>query len=453
MNTCSSKTYLTMKYIYSLTVGVLLMWMPANGQDTVRMSLQEAVAYAQTNAVSQQLAQLDIDKAAQDVKITTASVLPQVSGTVQYTNYPALPVSLIPAEFFGGNPGEFIEARFGTSNNMTASVGLNQMIFDGRFFQGLKAAQLYVDLVEVQATRTSVETRHQVTKAYYGVQLAMETSRILQANQISFQQLLDETRALYEAGFIESIEVDRARLALSNVETQLESVDRQIILAYALLKFQMGMDITTPLVITDTFSSDQLQDEALLAASFETIHRSDYQALLLQEQLLGLNIKSIRSGYYPSLYLFGTTQAQAQRQSFNFLDTDQPWFYVGFFGLTLNVPIWDSFEKSARIQQQQVELKQLQLAQSNLQNAINLEVLQAQNAYQEALDRLADQEENLQLAQRIYDVSTKKYNEGVGSSLEVNSAQSTLYQTQSAYLNTLYQVMSAKADLEKAIER
>jgi outer membrane protein TolC len=443
-----------MKCIFRASIAAFLIWsLPVVGQDTVRMSLDEALSYALQNNSSQQLAQLDIDKARQDVKATTASGLPQIAGNVQYTNYPALPVSLIPAEFFGGNPGEFIEARFGTSNNMTASVSLNQMIFDGRFFQGLKAAQLYVDLVEVQGMRTAAETKHQVTKAYYGVQLAMETSRILQSNQEAFQQLLNETGALFKEGFIESIEVDRARLALSNIQTQLQSVERQIVLAYALLKFQMGMDIATPLVITDTFSASQLADNALMEASFAAVHRSDYRALLLQEELLGLNIKSIRSGYYPSLYLFGTTQAQAQRQSFNFLDTDQPWFYVGFFGFTLNVPIWDSFEKSARIQKQQIEVKQLQLAQSNLQQAINLEVLQAQNAYQEALNQLSVQEENLKLAQRIFDVSTTKYNEGVGSSLEVNSAQTTLYQTQSAYLNTLYQVMSAKADLGKAIER
>lgn len=421
-------------------------------QDTIRFTLQESIAYAMENSADIQTAELDVIRARKDVQVTTASGLPQVNGSIRYTNYPAIPVQVVPAEFFGGQPGDFIDVRFGVENNMRAAIDVNQMIFDGRFFQGLRAASAFVDLTQKQLDRTKVEARNQVTKAYYAVQVAQENQKVLQQNVTTIAELYTETKALFDNGFIESIEVDRIALSKVNVESQLESAQRQVILALALLKFQMGMDIQQPFAISESLADMQLAEEALLSAAIDPSVRSDYKVLLLQEELGEINKKNILAGYFPSLYFFGTVETQAFRQEFNFYNNGQ-WFGAGFLGLTLNVPLWDSGDKAGRIQKQEAELRQLEIQQERLRNAISLELMQNQNTYQDAIERLQDQKKNLSLAEKIYTVAVTKYNEGVGSSLEVNNAQTTLYQTQNNYINTLYQVMVAKADLEKALER
>lgn len=435
-----------------LILALVLFAQPLIAQDTIRFTLQEAIDYAMDHSAEIKTAEWEITKARKDVKVTTASGLPQVNGSIRYTNYPAIPVQVIPAEFFGGNPGEFIDVRFGVENNMRAAIDVNQMIFDGRFFQGLKAASAFVDLTQKQLDRSKVEAKNQVAKAYYAVQVAQENITILADNIKALNQLYKETKALYDNGFIEAIEVDRIELSKTNVENQLESAKRQKILTVAVLKFQMGMDIAQPFAISQQLADMQMADDALLTAAIDPSSRSDYKVLLLQEELGTINKKNLMAGYFPSLYLFGTVETSAFRQEFNFYNGGQ-WFGAGFVGVTLNVPLWDSGDKAGRIQKQEAELRQLSIQQERLRNAISLELMQAQNNYQDALERLEDQKKTLALAEKIYRVAVTKYNEGVGSSLEVNSAQTTLFQTQSGYITTLYQVMVAKADLEKALER
>lgn len=439
----------TILFCYVLFVNVL----HAQDSDTIRFTLEEAIAYGLEHDADLRLAAMDVTKAEKDVKITTASGLPQINASARYTNYPALPAQLIPAEFFGGQPGEFIPVRFGTEHNLRAAVDLNQMIFDGRFFQGLRAASAYVDLTERQLDRTAIDTRFQISTAYYAAQVAQENLRILRENVKSVNRLYNETKALYDNGFVESIEVDRVALTKTNVESRLKSAQRQLVLSLALLKFQMGMDVTTPLQLEESLEDMTKKEPALLTATIDPSSTIDYQVLELQQELGQINKKNIQAGYYPSLYFFGTIETQAQRPELDFLDGDKRWFGAGYLGLTLNIPIWDSFEKANKIQKQEVSLRQIQVQQEQLANGVRLELIESKNNYADALEQMADQEANLELAQKIYNIATTKYNEGVGSSLEVNNAQTTLYQTQTAYINALYRVMVAKASLEKVLEK
>jgi outer membrane protein len=428
--------------------------MPSSAQgDTLRLTLESATDYALKNSGQIEIARLEVQKSEKHAKAYLADGLPQLNGSVQYTNYPALPVQLIPAEFIGGQPGEFFEVQFGLPHNLTASVNLSQMVFDTRYFLGLKASRMLVDLSERQLERKEYETRHQVEQAYYNVMLAEEMLAMLDRNISVAVKLRDETKALNEAGFVEAIEVDRVQLALNNLNTQRQSVVRNIALAYGLLKFQMGMDITAVVKVTESIETYPVKEPALLEAQTEFQARTDYSLLDMQENLTEVNIKNIRSGYYPNAYLFGTLQANAQRNSFNFTDADAPWFGAVFTGITLNIPIWDSQRRANQIQQQRLEVMQIRRQKQDLRQAIGLELLQARDQYRDALEALESEEANLVLAERIFDVATRKYNEGVGSSLELTSAQSTLYQTQSAYIGTLHRLLLARADLRKALEQ
>lgn len=434
-----------------LFIGNMVLAQPDSSQSA--FSLDQAIEFAFNNNVEVQNAQLGIEQARRNVKEQTAQGLPQMNGKIEYTNFPALPVSLIPAEFLGGQKGEFEEIRFGTEHNLSATVSLSQMIFDGRFFNGLQAAKVAVDLSRKQYDLSKVEVRYIITKAYYNALISRQYVGILEESIGSAEKLYNDTKAMYENGFVESIEVDRLMLALTNIRTRLNSVKRQSTLAEGLLKFQMGYDITRPITLTDSLDSKTIADHSLLNKEVSPSNRTDYQLLETQQLLRETYLKTIRSGYYPTANLFGNVEETAQRNEFNFFDFEKDWYATVLWGVTINIPIWDSFRKHNSIQEEKLNIETIRNRKSNMQQAIQLELMQNQTAYANALESFEAQKENLELAERIFNVATAKYNEGVGSSLEVESAQSSLYQTQLSYINALMDLVQAKADLKKTLEQ
>jgi outer membrane protein TolC len=180
-------------------------------------------------------------------------------------------------------------------------------------------------------------------------------------------------------------------------------------------------------------------------------NRVEVQTMDATRELIEMNIRRLRSGHLPTLSLFANYEYAAQRAAFDFFDASQPWFQSASWGVSLKVPIFDSFQKSAGIQKEKTNLQVIMNTREQLRQSILLESLQASTSYANASEQLATQTKNLQLAEKIMNTAQLKYAEGVGSSLEVNSAQATLLQTQTAYINALYELLIAKTDLEKAL--
>ena len=134
-------------------------------------SLQEAIDYALENNRQSKNAARDIDAAKQQKWETTATGLPQLDATVNYQNFLKQQVSVIPAEFFGGNPGEFAEVIFGTKQNATATATLNQLLFDGSYIVGLQSAKVFLEISENAKVKTDLEVRKAVINAYGNVLL------------------------------------------------------------------------------------------------------------------------------------------------------------------------------------------------------------------------------------------------------------------------------------------
>lgn len=434
-------------------VAIIVYTIPAWAQEQVRsFTIDEAVMYAYDHNWQIENADLDIKKAEQDVNATLSGGLPQVNGLVEYTNYPALPVNLIPAEFVGGQPGEFAEIRFGTSNNLNASVNATQMIFDGSYFAGLKASKLYVDLTQKEYELSRVETRANVLKAYYGVLITKRNRQILEDTKAVIAELYNETKAMFDNGFVEEIEVDRIELSWSNIDTRLKNARRQENLSYAVLKFQMGYPLADSLQLADSIGSIEAVDNDLMAQAIPVQQTLDYELLHQRIELTQTNISNIRAGYYPNAELFATYQQNAQRNEFTFFEADRDWFETALWGVRVNIPIWDSFRKKAEVQKEQINIEQLRNQQQQLQSGHDVELREKRKDYLNALDDFENQKENLELSEKIFNTTVNKYEEGVGSSLEVDNARSTYFETQAGYINALYNLLIAKTELEQTLE-
>ena len=167
-----------------LITALLLTSLVATGQNkTYSFSLEEAITFALDSNYTALNARRDIAKAIKQKWETTATGLPQLSGNITYQNNLKQQVTLIPAEFSGGEPGTFVPVIFGTKQNASAVATLNQLIFDGSYLVGLQAAKAFLDFSENAAEKTNLEVRKGVINAYGSVLLSEELITIFERNK------------------------------------------------------------------------------------------------------------------------------------------------------------------------------------------------------------------------------------------------------------------------------
>ena len=244
-----------------------------------KFSLQEAIDFALLNNRNSINAQRDIEAAKAQKWETTASGLPQLSATVDYQNFLKQQVQLLPAEFFGGNSGEFAEVVFGTKQNMYATATLNQKVFDGSYIVGLQSAKVFLEISNNAKIKTDLEVRKAVINAYGNVLLAEESIAILKRNLEVLQKNLYETTKIFENGLGEEESVEQLQITLAGIESNLNNVTRMKTLAYQMLNMTLGLDINRKTFLTDDL--ERLTKEhislGLLEADANVENTIDYQ--------------------------------------------------------------------------------------------------------------------------------------------------------------------------------
>ncbi len=411
------------------------------------MSLEKAVAYALTSSPEMRDAQLAVMDAEAQIDENRARGLPQLNGSVNYQRYLEVPQLPLPAIF--QQPGGPESISFIQTNNLTAAVNMQAMVFDGVFFVALKAAKAARDYAEKDLAVKQKALKEQVRDAYLPLLLTKANLDQLDKNIVSLEQLHQETKAIFEAGFAEQLDVDRLELSLANLKTERENLARQYQILLRLLKFTINFPEEDDLEIDDDMESllakYQVSNLEPVAPNYE-----QYPEIQLADELLnlqGLNKKAQKTAYLPSLNAFGGYQYQYQGDKLQ----DGFWAPTAFLGLQLNVPIYDGGYKRASIQRVQIAIDRVATQRNTLQRAIYLQITTAQDIYTNARDRLAERDKTLALAQRIYDTTQIKYREGVGSSLEVNQAEQAIYTAQTNRLQALYDLLKAKIDLQEAL--
>ena len=168
------------------------------------MSLQEAVDYGLVHNQYILNAKLDMVSAQAVTKEYIAAGLPQITASIDIADNFELPTSFLPAEFFGGAPGDpATPVQFGTKYSGNASISATQMVFDGVFFVGLEAARTFQELSTKEHIKTKIDVVEAVTKAYYNVLVNKLTLELVEKNYGRLDTLLTETKAMYESGFAE----------------------------------------------------------------------------------------------------------------------------------------------------------------------------------------------------------------------------------------------------------
>ena len=411
-------------------------------------TLADCINYAYLHQDSVLNAGLDVKSAEYRIKETTGRGLPQINGTATFQDYLKIATSLLPGEFFGA-PGTFIPVKFGVKYQSNVGVGLTQLLFDGDYIVGLKSRAAYKGLFDLNYSRTKIQANINVTKVYYQVLVNSEQIKLLDANIEQLKQLVDQTTAQNKQGFVEKIDVDRLTVQYNDLVTTRENTLRLLGLNYQLLKFQMGMPIENNLILKDKLQDVKLE-QIVDAAPDSTFYRNhiEYSLFKTQNQLNEFDLKSRKAAGLPKLTFNANYANSYQNNSFgNLYSTAYP---VSYIGLTLNVPIFSGLQRTNQVRQAEIVLKKDENNLFQLKNALSLQASRAKITYINGLASLNNQKANQALAQEVLRVTRIKYQQGVGSSIEVTQAQTAVQDADNKYIQGLYQALVSKVDLDQA---
>jgi len=436
-------------YLSQLICCILLAGFSLKGQTS--FSLEEAIDYALENNLEITNAKLALEDADAQISERLSIGLPKVEGALEFNHYPQVPIQALPEEFaqaFMLPPGEGQEVSFLLKNNFTAGITASSLVFDGTYLTGVKAARLLKEYTAMQLISKEQTIHNNVMDAYLPSLLIKESIKTLEKNIANLEKTLFETTEIYKAGFAEQLDVDRLELSLANLKTDLENLEEQNTIVLNALKFTMNYPMKDELALDDNIETLLVEaNDEHLTEQIQYLNRAEFRVAEIGLALGELNIEQYERGYWPSLGAFAGYQYQYQGDNF----TDGFWAPTFVLGAKLTVPIFDGFEKRSKKERAQIELTQNTNSKLMLANLIQLEVENSRKAYLQARKRLASQEKNLALAERIYDTTTIKYKEGVGSSLEVTQSEQALYQTQQNKIQAMFDLLNAKVALEQAL--
>lgn len=414
-------------------------------------SLREAVQYGLKNHMNIKNAELEIYTAENNIKQIKAAGMPQVAGQFQYTSNIIIATQLLDAKNF--NPqaaeGEVVKFKFGVPWGGQAGIGVNQLLFDATWLVGLKAAPVYRELAQRGVTNSKVTVAENIMKAYYSVLVAEERSKILDLNIARLDSMIREMKVMNQQGFIEKIDLDRLQVQRNNLVTEQQKVQNLIQLSYNLLKFQMGMRIEESIKLSEKLSEfEQSQLQVPLYQGVDYSNRIEYSTLMTQKRLMELDMQRTVKSNVPKVFASGSLGAGHSNPRFNPFER---WFPASSVSIGLQVPIYDSGLRKYKLQQHKIDQTKIDQSAVLLRQLFEFQATSAVISMKNGLETLETQKRNLELAKEVIRVTKIKYQQGVGSNIELINAEASLKEAQTNYFAALYDVLIARVDYDKAL--
>ena len=422
-------------------------------QEASKFSLKEAVNFAIENNSMSKNAARDIEIAKLQKLETTATGLPQINAAITYNNWLKQQISLIPAEFFGGSPGQFSELTFGTKETMNGTVTVSQKLFDGSYIVGLQAAKVYLEISENAKEKTDIELRKMVAYAYGNVLLSEENLKIVNSNIILLENNLRDLTKVYENGLTEQENVQQLQLNLVSLKSNQNYIKRLNKIAYQLFNNTIGIDLDTPVELTDSLTELIAMYASLkpLESILEVENVVDYKIAFNDLKSKELLLKLEKSKALPTLDVFLNGSYSGNSNQFNFLDKSQDWFGSSLLAVSMKVPIFSSLGRSASTKKARLNLEKSKALLKDTSEKIKLEISRAKSEYEFAVENLEIKKEALELSESIAKKNEIKFFEGLATSFDLSQAQRQLYSAQEDYLSSMLNILTKRIDLEALI--
>ena len=422
-------------------------------ENTKSFSLDEAIAYAIKNNYNAKTAVNNIAAARKRKWETISTGLPEISAKVNYQNWLKQQITLLPAELTGGESGTFIPITFGTKQNASAMVTLEQLIFNGSYLVGLQSTKTYLKISEQAKEKTDLSIREAVINAYGNVLVAEKSIEILEGNLNILEKNLSDAKKIFENGLNEEEDVEQLQITFYTVESQLNRTRRLKDIGYKMLNLSLGNSIENKIILTDNLESlvDNTMSFNLLSKAFNIKNHIDFKIAENDREGKRLLMRLEQSKALPKLEAFVNFGYSGNSDSFNFLNKNQKWYDSSLLGFNLKIPIFSSFGRSSKTQQAKIELENSDIKLEETKQRLNLELASAKSDYQFSVEQYQTAKQNLKLAEKIEKKHQIKFFEGVSTSFDLSQAQNQLYAQQQNYIQSMLDVIAKKATLENAL--
>ena len=448
---------------YLLTFILIGSIVPGFGQDkkeTLKLSLQEAQDFALQNNRAVKSSKIDINHAEKQVWENLATGLPQFSVAANYLHQfvvpelnlgPVLDVNSLP----DGNitksdlTNAYINSppfSLGVHDNTVIDFTVSQLIFSGEYLVGLQATKVVKEMTEKSLQKTENETKESVAGTYHLVLVLGENEKVLNQSLKSVDQTYNELVKMNEQGLNEETDVDQVKISKSNIQTLITSIESQKQITLKLLKYQLGLNFDQNIELTDSLPGiiEQGKTEYLTSTAFDVNNSTDYQLVNYQEKISALMLKREKSKYLPTIAAFYRHEEQTNMPAFNFAVKD-------VVGASLNIPIFTSGMRNARVSEAKFDLAKADLAKENAGQGLIMEFETAKSNYQTAYSNFVTNRESMDLSKKVYDKTVIKYKEGVSSSFELTQNQNQFLTAESNYYTSVLSLLNAKAKLDRIL--
>jgi outer membrane protein len=443
-----------------LFLGILSVFLSIAGsaQKKYELSVKEAVDLAYKNVIELKNAQLDYEIQEAKNKQILGQALPQVSGNAGASYYLKLPVVLFPQSDQsvynvlireGLLPSTakapapvFVPFSFQQPWNINFGGNLTQLLFQPDVFVGLQARQTSLDYNKALIEQSQDKIKDSAYNRYYAILIAEKQLHFLDESLIRLQKLYHDDSVMFKNGFIEHLDLDKVQVQLNNLQTNESVVSNAVTLAYAALKFSLGLSQKDTVVLKEDLSIENLKS-GILDNNFKYEDRAEIRTLNTLHRLGELDIKRNKLSFLPTVSASANYTVNGMGQSF-FTNPGTLWFKSSFVGLNLNLPLFTGFQRKYKIVEAELNLKKVQNNLDFAKQGIDLEQVVTRESLKNALLNLDVQDRNLVLAEKVYNTTKLKFEQGLGSSFEVLQADTDYQTAQSNYFNALYNATVAK---------
>lgn len=412
-------------------------------------TLPAAIDYALQHNYDHKKSQLEKMISYEKTQEVFTQGLPKITGSVGYQNQFIVPTSVLPGTFLNPPVEGFIPVQFGVSNSMNATVGLQQLLFDGRYLVGLQARRSIKELADMQVKMSERDVRVLITKSYYQAIVAQKSVKSLIEGKAVLDNVLSQTIKTYKQGLIEELDVERLQYNVKSLENTIAQMETRAKLANYALKLNMGYPMEQELNIVD--GNDSIIN-MILTQTIQTSPVKNRIELLMSEQAIKLqqfDLKQTKSGYLPSIFGSAAFGYNSFSQQFNFWNV--PWYSLGNFGIQAQIPIYDGGTRKSQIKQMTLNVQKAENDRLQMIDGIQLNIKNSILTLTNHINEYKNQKDILKLAEKIEKKTQFKYKEGVGSSFEFSNAQNERIQQYLNFLQNELNLINAQVEYQKAI--
>ncbi|MCX6238195.1 MAG: TolC family protein [Bacteroidia bacterium] len=412
-------------------------------QDTLRLSLNDALKMAQENNLNIKNSQLDLKISQKKIWETIAIGLPHIDGTAKYQFIPK--VATLPASTFDPKAAEGAVIELGVKQNIVYDLTVSQLIFNGAYLIGLKASKVYYNLSEESLEKAQLEINESVTNTYFMILVGQESRKILLSNLKNVNKTFEEIKEMYKQGFVEKTDVDQLELTANTITNAISQIGNNLEMAGRLLKIHLGLAENANITLTDQLQMEEAQVVKLTALASEPfiLDKSvDFKMLTTAELLAKYDYKREMTNSLPTISAYYNRQEKWKKPAFDFAPKD-------VIGITLSVPIFSSGQRSATVYQKKMAFEKATNNKLYVSNTLFMQSSQCQNDLRTKLEKFQIQKKSKELSDDIYQRTLEKYKQGVSSSMELMTIQNQYLNNLTNYFQGIYDVVGAKTKLEK----